>query len=290
MTGRVLQPVRRISETADRISAEELSARLPVAGDDEFAELAETFNGMLDRVELAFVEQQKLIERQRRFTADASHELRSPLTVIKANASLGLDPMTPPDATKQCLEDIGASAEGMSKLVDDLMLLAKSDSGQLASERISVSAHELIEAAAQRVKRPGKAAITIEQGDPHVTLTVNEDQVVRLLANLFSNSLKHTPEDGKVVGTLRADNGSVIFTVADNGAGIAPEHLPRLGERFYRPDSSRSRREGGTGLGLAICRAIVEAHGGTMRFMSELGVGTTVEVRMPADQKSVVDE
>jgi signal transduction histidine kinase len=293
LTGRALRPVQQIAHAAQRIGADALHERLPAHGDDEFARLAATFNRMLARLEEAFATQQQLIarlrtlvEQQRRFTADASHELRTPLTAIKANASLTLSGDTRPEEWRRSMEEINTAASAMARLVDDLLLLARSDSGQLARDPIELPLRELVVQAIARVRAPDRAPITLGVEDEALTVHGCEDELTRLFSNLLENAARHTPADGTITVTARREADSVLIDVADSGCGIAPEHLPHLGERFYRVDTARARADGGSGLGLSICRGIAEAHGGEISFRSTPGAGTTARVTLPGSRES----
>lgn len=289
LTDRVLRPVRRLTETAAHVGAQDLTARLPVTGDDEFAALARTFNAMLARLGAGFQEREELVARlqrlivqQRRFTADASHELKTPLTVIKANTSLALGDPTLDEDSRQTLGDIDRAAEMMSRLVQDLLLLARSDEGQLGRDRVELSLGDVLARAASGVRRPGRAPVTLEIAESPPRVWGNEDELVRLFGNLLENAARHTPPTGRITVTANHAASTVRVRVCDTGTGIAPEHLPHLGERFYRVDPARARKDGGSGLGLAISRSIAEAHGGTLMFESKLGTGTVVTVTLPA--------
>ncbi|HEY3268681.1 MAG TPA: ATP-binding protein [Armatimonadota bacterium] len=292
VTGRALGPVRRITRTAGAISAQDLSQRLPVTGHDEFADLAVTINGMLGRLELSFSEQDRLVERlrrlveqQRRFTADASHELRTPLTVIQANASLALGSPASAEEWRQSAEEIDRAAHAAGRLVEDLLLLARADADQLARSRSDLPVRELVKQAADMAAGAGGPSICMDGVDPGLCVYGNEYELVRLFANLLRNAVRYTPKDGAVTVSAIADGPNVAISVADTGPGIAAEHLPHLGERFYRVDPARSRRDGGVGLGLSIAKGIAEAHGGALAFASSLGHGTTVTVKLPAEGK-----
>lgn len=281
LTDRALRPVRRLRISADRISADNFAQRLPVIGQDEFAELARTFNSMLGRLELAFREQEKLVSQLRRFTGDASHELRTPLTIIKANTSLCLSGEPTETDFQQSMEDIDRAADSMSKLVNDLLMLARSDSGQLGVNRIAIPLRETIDRAIANVARKNSAPIRKQLSKDGPLLFASEDEIIRLFTNILDNALRHTPPSGFVRITSKRSNGNVTISIKDTGCGIEAEHLSHLGERFYRIDSARSRPEGGTGLGLSICKSIVDAHGGGIEFESELNVGTTVNITLP---------
>jgi signal transduction histidine kinase len=283
LTNRALLSVSRLAHAAENIGGENISERLPVSGQDEFARLAGTFNSMLDRLELAFQEQQKMVQQQRRFTADASHELRTPLTIIKANAGLCLDKNTSQDNRRQSLVDIDQAANSMSRLVQDLLLLARSDDGQLGRKRIELPIREALESASQKIRQRTRASLILDIPDPALTVFGNEDEIIRLFTNLLDNAARYTPDGGIIRVKAVRDKNIAEVTVADTGTGIAPEHLPRLGERFYRVDQARSRPEGGTGLGLSICKGIVEAHQGSMTIESVVNSGTFVTVRLPVE-------
>lgn len=280
LTTGVLRRVRHATEAAARISERDLSARLPVAGKDEFSALAATFNGLLDRLESVFRQQERLLEQQRRFTADASHELNTPLTVIKGTASMALHGNATEPVYRHALASIDQAANTMVHLVRDLLLLARSDAGQLGKNKIELLIQEVVERsmAGARVTHPN---LSLHAPDSALCVYGNEQELVRLFSNLLSNASRHTPPEGRIEVRVESADRQVMVSVIDSGVGIAPEHLPYLGERFYRVDSARARPDGGTGLGLSICKGIVEAHGGSMSFQSQVGAGTTVLVRLP---------
>ena len=273
LTGRALRPVREIAGTAARLGASDLSERLPVTGRDEFSELSSSINAMLARMQEAF-------ERQRRFTADASHELRTPLSIVKANTSLGLEHAWPEERYREFLAAIDAAAGRQSRIVEELLFLARADAGGLARDVGPVCLIEVLEEAGESVSRPGQPCIRLESIDPALMVQGSGSELTRLFTNLLENAVRHTLSEGMVTLSAMVDATSVTVTVKDTGEGIAPEHLPHLGERFYRVDASRTT--GGTGLGLAICRSIAEAHGGEMTIDSKIGEGTVVRIRLPS--------
>jgi len=273
LTGRALRPVREIAGTAARLGASDLSERLPVSGRDEFSELSSSFNAMLARLEEAF-------DRQRRFTADASHELRTPLSIVKANTSLALEHPWPEDRYREFLAAIDTAAGRQSRIVEELLFLARADAGGLARDVGPVCLIEALEEAAEAVSRPDRPCIRLESIDPALMVPGSGSELTRLFTNLLENAVRHTPPEGTVTVSAMVDAMSVTVTVTDTGEGIAPEHLPHLGERFYRVDAARSAGTGGTGLGLAICRSITEAHGGRMTIESKVGEGTSVRIRL----------
>ena len=278
LTGRALRPVKEIAGTAARLGASDLSERLPVSGRDEFSELAVSINAMLARLEEAF-------DRQRRFTADASHELRTPLSIVKANTGLALEHPWPEDRYREFLAAIDTAAGRQSRIVEELLFLARADAGGLARDVGPVCLLEALEEAVQSAAGSRQSAVNIrlESIDPALMVPGSGSELTRLFTNLLENAVRHTPPEGTVTVSAMVDALSVTVTVTDTGEGIAPEHLPHLGERFYRVDAARTSDPGGTGgtgLGLAICRSITEAHGGGMTIESKAGEGTTVRIRL----------
>lgn len=288
LTDRALRPVRQIAQAAGRIETENLSLRLPVAGHDEFADLAERFNGMLSRLQIgferqeqAFAHQQEAFEQQRRFTADASHELRTPLTIIKANTSLSLSASRTPEEYQKTLRAVDLAADRMNRIVQDLLLLARADADQLAYSLEPLALSDilaLVESSFHSLEHP---PIVLDLPPSLPRICGHADSLVRLFCNLLENAIRYTPLGGQILFTAESRTDTVVVTVADTGEGIAPEHLPHVQERFYRAEAARSRAHGGTGLGLSICRSIVEAHGGGLAVHSTLGIGTSVFVTLP---------
>ncbi|MHB0937696.1 MAG: sensor histidine kinase [Armatimonadota bacterium] len=282
LTDRALRPVRDIIHTAERLNPGDLSQRLPVMSTDEFGHLATTMNGMLARIETAFTSLRESYERERQFTADASHELRTPLTAITANATLALEGESTPAEYRASMTSIHQAATVMRQLVEDLLLLARADSKQLVPHAATVDVQDLFAGALVLLHRDAtQASVTTMIDEAAPTLWGDAHQLQRVLTNLLDNAVRHTPADGQVTLAAEQEEGWVVLTVTDTGAGIAPEHLPHLGERFYRVDASRTRQHGGTGLGLAISTRIVEAHGGRLTIASTPGEGTCVRIVLP---------
>jgi signal transduction histidine kinase len=288
MTDRTLRPVRQITQAAAQIGAEDLSRRLEVTGQDEFGELAGTFNGMIGRLEQAFTRLEgayrrleQAYEQQRRFTADASHELRTPLTRIKGSASLALSAPRTPEEYSKALRVVDQAADVMSRLVRDLLLLTRTDADQLRLAQQPLAVLPLFQRAAAAVQEGTKPFVQIELPDRPLAVQGHLDSLDRVLTNLVENAIRHTPEGGQITLSAREEGDEVVITIADTGEGIAPEHLPHVCERFYRVDAARSRAQGGAGLGLAICQSIVQAHGGKLEIESEVGWGTIVRVTLP---------
>ncbi len=278
LTGRALRPVREITRAASTIEAENLSERLPVQGRDEFARLTGVLNGMLERLETAF-------ERQKRFTGDASHELRTPLATIKATSSLAREDEWGAEACQKAMASIEGAADRASRIVDDLLLLARADNQRLVVATRPVLVGQVLDqarretlAAADGERAP--VVLDLPAGTP-LAVSGDPDHLTGLFVNLLENALRHTPPPGRVTVAARAEGERVVVTVADTGEGIPAVHLPHLGERFYRVDAARARSSGGAGLGLALCKSIVEAHHGELEIDSEPGRGTVVTVTLP---------
>lgn len=278
LTVRALQPVRQLMDATDRIEAENLSGRLPVQGRDEFAELARRFNTMLGRLDASF-------QRLSRFTADASHELRTPLAIIKANTSLALEQSPPPEQYRKTLETIDAAVDRSNRIVQDLLFLARNDSGRPSNNHdfqpLPVAALLSDIESLSLAEEPDSPRLIVEEPAPDLLVCGDAHQLSRVFGNLVENALRHTPPTGQVVVRAEAIGAQVQITVADTGEGISTEHLPHIFERFYRVDADRGRRRGGTGLGLAIVQSIVHAHHGTIRLESRLGQGTLATVLLP---------
>ncbi|HYH13325.1 MAG TPA: ATP-binding protein [Thermomicrobiales bacterium] len=293
LAGRALAPVNKITSTADEIARqgdaqESLSTRLEVNHTgDELARLAITFNAMLERIERAF-------RGQRRFVADASHELRTPLTAIQGNVDVlyrlaRSGRQVQPADLQDALGDMKRESARMARLIDDLLLLARTDAEGLGHmirpEPVSldVVAREAFRTA-ESIAKGQRLHLTIRQP---LMIYGDGDRLVQVMIILLDNALRHTPPGGTVdliVDAAETDDGSLMcarIQVVDSGEGIPDEHLPHLFERFYRVEGSRSRLAGGSGLGLAIALAIVRGHNGWIEVSSPEGKGTYIAVWLP---------
>lgn len=274
---RALAPVDRMTSTAAALSASDLTRRISYRGPpDELGRLATTFDAMLDRLAAAFA-------RERRFTADAAHELRTPLTALKGRIEVALSRPRPAEEHAATLRALADDVDRLARLSNDLLLLARLDDGELRPEHGLVRLADLLESVVESVRDLAEVRGLTLHCAPSPALTVAGDlsQLSRLFLNLLDNALKFTPADGVISVSLAADGAWAVVTVSDTGPGIAPEHLPLLGRRFYRGEGDRARGAGGSGLGLAIAGEIARAHGGALTLTSSLGQGTTATVRLP---------
>jgi len=270
VAGRLLAPLRALDDTARSISETDLARRIPVSGNDEIAELARTFNAMLDRLEGAFAS-------QRAFVSDASHELRTPLAVLQGRLEGMLDGVYPRDEAQ--INAVLQETHMLTRLVDDLRTLAHTESGTLALQKESTDLAILLNDTA--------ASFAAEATERHVQLDVEAPaslplvdidpvRVREVLTNLISNALRHTSENGRVSVSAAAQPDAIVVAVSDKGGPIPAEDLPRIFDRFYKGHGSR-----GSGLGLTIARNLVVAHGGEMRAESAEGKGTTMTFTLP---------
>ena len=275
LVGRALSPVEKISRTARAIeSGFDLTRRVGYSGPaDEIGRLAGTFDKMIGRLERVFTS-------QRDFVADASHDLRSPLTVIKGNLDLVKRDLTPEDR-RESLRAIESETARMGKIVDDLLRLAEIESGHPSRHEPVQLSGILLDGLRRAQQLDGRHRITAGKVD-EVTAPGDAESLRQLLANLVDNAIRYTPEGGSITLSLVRDDGWARLEVADTGIGIAAEHLPRIFDRFYRVDKARSRASGGTGLGLAIVKGIAEQHGGKVTVTSQPGVGSTFAVWLKA--------
>ena len=278
-----LRPLDEIAGTATAIADGNLSLRVPDArSGSETGRLASAFNTMLERIEEAFGERQESEARLRRFIADASHELRTPLTSVRGYAELfrrGADRR--PEDLARVMRGIEDEATRMSRLVEELLLLARLDQGS-TSERHEVDLTSLARSAVEAARAADpERPLTLRSNGP-VLVEGDGDRLRQVLDNLLGNVRVHTPEGTAATVRVGAGDGLAEIDVEDEGPGIPAEAATHVFERFYRVDPARSRHRGGHGLGLSIVAAITEAHGGTCTVTPGAGGGTLVAVRLPA--------
>jgi two-component system OmpR family sensor kinase len=278
-----VRPIKRMADAAAEIAGGDLSDRVP-EGDPrtEAGELGVALNRMLEQIEAAFAERASTEARLRQFVADASHELRTPVTTIRGYAELYRDGALEDRAD---LDDAMRRAEQeavrMGALVEDMLQLARIDEHRrLRGDPVDIASLASDAAADARAVDPARAITVI--GDDHLFVKGDSDRLRQVLANLVGNALVHTPAGTPVELVTQRDVQAVVVDVVDHGPGMSPEIASHAFERFFRADPSRSRHRGGTGLGLSIVEAIVRAHGGDVVAVPTVGGGTTMRVRLPA--------
>jgi signal transduction histidine kinase len=295
LADRAMRPVHTITQAARQISETDLHKRINLKGRDELADLGNTFDGMLARLQAAF-------ERQRQFTADASHELRTPLTIIDLESNRGLSAKRSVEEYEQILGTIQSENKFMIRLVNNLLSLARMDAGQVKLKFEPLDLSDLASEVIERMQPLATAqGVDLLVGDlPEAPLQGDRATLAQMLTNLLENAIKYTatvdgPKVNISVGSW-AESGNTFawLKVTDNGIGISPEHLAHIFDRFYQVEQSRSRaassdasgqESSGTGLGLAIAQWIAKAHQGEIRVVSTLGHGSTFEVVLPSAEK-----
>ena len=272
-----LAPVVAMADQVDRISAHNLNERLTVGKQkDELQHLARVFNELLSRLDGSF-------EEMRGFVADASHELRTPLAIIRGEADVALSDDREAAEYRDALVIIQDEAKRVSRIVDDMMALARADAGQRQLRVEEFYLNDLIEECCKAAtvltvaKNVSLSAIPM----PDISFRGDQDLLRRMLMNLLDNAIKYTPDGGSVSVAVECAQDMVRLRVTDTGIGIAAGHLERVFDRFYRVDKSRTRADGGTGLGLAIAKWVAEAHNGSIELSSQPGQGSTFTVLLP---------
>ncbi len=277
LSHRALAPVDAITAAARSIEGKNLDRRLPVAAtDDELQRLSTTLNQMLDRIEGAF-------ERVRRFTADASHELRTPIALVRTSAELALRKPRSEQEYRDTMQEILNEAERTTELLEDLLSLARADAGKASLELTNVDASEVLReagAVGERLAERKGVAFEMARLTPGLHVRANREALRRLLWILMDNAVKYTPAGGKVNVAAELAGGSLEVAVRDNGCGIRAEDAPHIFERFYRADASRSRDSGGVGLGLALAEWIATAHETSIQVETKEGEGSTFRFRL----------
>ncbi len=287
---RAMQPVRDITRLAREISDSDLSRRLRIVGRDEIGELARTFDAMLARLQAAF-------DRQRQFTADASHELRTPVSIISLEAQQALERPRTLDEYRQALVAIRGESEHMARLVADLLDLTRAEGGQTVLVREELDLSDLTLEVVERLApaaRMNALRLTVEEL-PEVTVVGDRAHLSRMLSNVLDNAIKYTAGYGCQIrvatGSRSLDNGSWAWVrVDDDGPGIDAAHLPYVFDRFYRVDAARASASGdgvpvGHGLGLAIARWVARAYGGDINVRNPPSGGASFEIVLPRAER-----
>ena len=278
---RMLKPVEAIREAAERISIEDLSQRISTDGpDDEMKELTVTFNSMIDRLDTSF-------QKQNQFISDASHELRTPISVIQGYANLiNRWGKSDPDILQESIDSILTETEHMSTMIRQLLFLAKSDQSKLSLQKTKMSLNEVAEELVRDMEvLEVNRKITYTEEDA-VEILADYDLLKQLLWIHGENALKYSADGGEVEVKVWKDKKFGYVSIRDNGIGIAEEDIPKIFDRFYRVDKSRNKEISGTGLGLAIAKWIVESHDGEIMVESKLGEGTVFTDRFWLNQKT----
>jgi heavy metal sensor kinase len=281
LSTRALSPVDEISRTAQRISIENLADRLPVSQTgDQLQRLSETLNAMLSRLDAS-------VRRITQFTADASHELRAPVSLIRTTAEVAVQRKDrTADEYFGALEEILEESERTSEVVDSLMLLARADSGKETFECVGADACAVVREAAdqgEKLARNYGLAFAVSLPNTPVPIQADSNALRRALLILIDNAVKYTPTGGSVRVNLEKSKDFALVSVSDTGIGITKADLPHIFDRFWRADKARSREEGGAGLGLSIAKWIVEMHRGSIGVESDLGKGSTFNLLVPLD-------
>src|SRR5688572_2406331 len=280
---RSLAPVGSMATHAAEITATNLHERLPVSGGQELVQLARVINDLLDRLDRSF-------QQQRRFMADASHELRTPTAIVRTEADVTLSrPVRTSEEYRASIGIMQDAARRLTRIVEDLFLLARADAGHLVVQQNAVYLEDVVDGAARSVRHLADARDVRVQLGALVEAPVrgDADLLGRIVLNLLDNAIKHAPAGGTVGISMERREGDVTVSVVDSGPGIPPEAVDRLFERFFRAEASRPRHEdgasGGAGLGLAIARRIAEAHGGRLELVSSRPGHTEFRLTLPLE-------
>lgn len=282
LAGRTLRPIDSMTRTANRISAEHLNQRLAVSGtDDELDRLARTINDMLDRID-------GTLQEMRRFSADASHELQTPLTILKGEIEVALLKQRSLAEYEQVLNSCLEEIDRINRLVEGLLLLARADAGALKLDLQPVDLAPLCRQLCTQLQ-PLAQHHGVELHHTildSVIVDGDELQLQRMLTNLIDNGIKYTPSAGQVRVSVEQDGKTALLRVEDTGPGFSPEQAVKIFDRFHRAPEARQQHNSGSGLGLSIARSIALAHGGEIWAKSEIGAGSTFTVRLPSLQSS----
>ena len=271
-----IEPLDRMTSTAQQISAEHLNERIQLErADTELKRLADSFNEMLGRLDQSF-------KQIRQFTADASHELRTPVTILMGETDLALNGLLDHEECRAALGSRREELQRMSRIIDDLLTLSQFDHGQQTLQCKPLDFSDLIIEVCEQQRIQAKSkGVELELAKTVPAMIEGDDSRLRqMVRNLLDNAIKYTPGGGKVSVELAQANGNFELRVSDNGIGIPHEDLPHIFDRFYRADKARTRAEGGTGLGLSIVKQVAEGHGGSVTVSSEVGTGTVMTVVM----------
>ena len=280
---KALRPIDKITKTANLISnSNNLSQRIMLGpGDDEMHRLADAFDNMLNKIETSF-------EKEKQFTSDASHELRTPVAVINSECEYVLECATNLEHAKESVISIKRQSDKMSKLISELLTISRMDRENLKINFEDVDVSELLNFVCDEQEEIKTGTITLHRDiSPQIYIKADQMLITRMLINLISNAYTYGKENGNVWVSLRSEENYAIFEIKDDGIGIAKEDLTKIWERFYRVDKSRVNGEN-MGLGLSIVKWVVEHHSGLISINSEPGVGTEITVKIPVNAEKPV--
>jgi two-component system OmpR family sensor kinase len=284
LTGQALSGLRKVAQTATAIAEGDLDRRAAIAGRDEVAALGAAFDEMVGRLQQEMTRQRESEEAMRRFLADASHELRTPIAMLRGNVEvLRRGAASNPDDLAVSLQDMHRATLRMSRLVDDLLTLARIDQGRQL-RMVDVDLPELLQEAVRTGSQIARGHPVVLETADAVRVRADPDAFGRVLVNLIDNAAKYSPPDGPVTLRGLATDAAVRIEVSDQGPGIPPEDQERIFQRFYRGSSKGPRQADGAGLGLAISAALVKRHGGSITVDSTPGAGSTFAIVLPRAQ------
>lgn len=273
---RLLRPIKQMTDAVNNVTINQLDMRLDIKGSqNEFRDLAGTFNNMLDRLESSY-------ELQNQFVSDASHELRTPISVIQGYANL-LDRWGKDDSKvlEESIAAIKSESEEMKNLIENLLFLARGDKDAQKVEKKDFYINELIDEVIRETKLVDDTHQIICDRNESISIFADYSLLKEAIRIFVDNSLKYTNEGGRIELKCYAKDNKAVINIEDTGIGIPKEDLPHIFDRFYRADKSRTKQTGGTGLGMAIAKWIVLRHGGSIKVQSEINVGTKIEVTIP---------
>lgn len=275
VASRVSGPVRRLITAVDRLAEGDLGQRVPDGGGGEVGSLATSFNAMAQDLQSSEVARSNMV-------SDVAHELRNPVGVLQGSLEAAQDGLFEIDHA--LVDSLHDETLHLSRLVEDLQQLALADAGALAVHPVQTDVGDLVTQVAnshlQAATDTGLSLSTLVKGS--IVADVDPTRIHQVVSNLLANAIAYTPEGGTVTTRALIDGAEVVISISDTGVGLSAEELPKVFDRFWRADQSRTRATGGSGVGLSICKELVESHSGTITAVSEPGVGSTFTVRLPA--------
>lgn len=273
---KMIRPIENMTSIAKNITINDLDTRLDISGaQDELRDLAETFNEMLNRI-------QKSYKQQNQFVSDASHELRTPISVIKGYASLlSRWGKNDKDVLDESIESIKTEAKSMQDLIEKLLFIARGDNHTQTIEKRPILLHKLMDEIIKETRLIDKQHEIIDVRNENITINADVKLLKEALRIFIDNSIKYTPSGGKIIINSYIEKSEVVIIIEDTGSGISREDLPNIFNRFYRADKSRTKETGGTGLGLSIAKWIVLVHSGKINVKSRINYGTTITIFLP---------